>query len=152
MTCGAARRRHQADLGESARARGLDRLDGAFHDQAKADARGQVDYRVLPGHDALHQTGVADVTFDEGKGCVPRGVIEVGQRPVDRLSRAVTSSPRASRASQSVEPMNPAPPVTRTRFTAGPRWLVPRALAVPACRGRARPGPGRHGRRRHGVR
>src|SRR6266540_4894760 len=35
--------------------------------------------------------------------------------PVTRLSMQTTSQPRASRKSQRWEPMNPAPPVTRTR-------------------------------------
>lgn len=36
--------------------------------------------------------------------------------PVDRLSRMVTLSPRAIRASAKCEPMNPAPPVINARI------------------------------------
>ena len=36
--------------------------------------------------------------------------------PVDRLSRIVTLSPRAMRASARLEPMNPAPPVMKARM------------------------------------
>src|SRR4051794_37871066 len=37
-------------------------------------------------------------------------------RPVERLSRTATSSPRSSRASTRLDPMKPAPPVTRARM------------------------------------
>src|SRR5512132_3792138 len=40
----------------------------------------------------------------------------VSRRPVERSSITVTSSPRASSASTRLEPMNPAPPVTRDRI------------------------------------
>src|SRR4051794_8131159 len=40
--------------------------------------------------------------------------------PVDRLSSTNTSSPRSSSASERCEPMNPAPPVMRTRTTLNP--------------------------------
>jgi hypothetical protein len=69
----------QDDLGPAGV--GLDRLDGAGHDEAQADARGQVDDRVVAGHGALHEPGVANVTLEEGEGCVPPGVAEVVQRP-----------------------------------------------------------------------
>ena len=41
--------------------------------------------------------------------------------PVDRSSTTVTSSPRSSRASTRLDPMKPAPPVTRARIG---RWML----------------------------
>jgi hypothetical protein len=50
--------------------------------------------------------------------------------PVDRLSRIVTLSPRAMRASARCEPIKPAPPVMRTCITSVYRltvkyWKIP---------------------------
>src|SRR4051812_13980958 len=50
-------------------------------------------------------------------------------RPVERLSMTATSSPRARRASTRLEPMKPAPPVTRARIERA--TLAAAVLAVP---------------------
>ena len=50
-------------------------------------------------------------------------------RPVERLSSTTTSSPRSSSASTRLEPMKPAPPVTRTFTTCPP----PECLEMPIC-------------------
>src|SRR5688572_24338049 len=44
--------------------------------------------------------------------------------PVDRLSRAYTSSPRCNRASARWEPMKPAPPVISTRIESAEPFLT----------------------------
>src|SRR5437764_6493807 len=46
------------------------------------------------------------------------------RRPLERLSRTCTSSPRATSASTTCEPMNPAPPVTIARTEPYPRPAV----------------------------
>src|SRR3954452_12275093 len=46
----------------------------------------------------------------------PRAASRFSLRPVARLSRTATSSPRSSRASTRLEPMKPAPPVTSARM------------------------------------
>src|SRR5215831_6828329 len=52
-------------------------------------------------------------------------------RPDDRSSATTTSSPLATSASATCEPMNPAPPVTRTRMTTNPH---PRLIRAPTAR------------------
>ena len=42
------------------------------------------------------------------------------RRPVEKLSKTTTSSPRLSKACTRLEPMNPAPPVTRIRAMMSP--------------------------------
>src|SRR3954449_10689233 len=51
------------------------------------------------------------------------------RRPVERSSTTVTSSPRASRASTRLEPMKPAPPVTKVLI----RSPILEGSAAPAC-------------------
>src|SRR3954447_25063027 len=46
----------------------------------------------------------------------PSASPRLDSRPVERLSRTATSSPRSSRASTRLDPMKPAPPVTRARM------------------------------------
>ncbi len=62
---------------------------------------------------------LAHVALDEARR--PRG----GSRacPDERSSRTTTSSPRATSASATCEPMNPAPPVTRTAKGSYPRCV-----------------------------
>ena len=60
--------------------------------------------RVAVEHVALDELGAAAGTNS--------------RRPVEKLSKTTTSTPRASSASARFEPMKPAPPVISARFTA----------------------------------
>jgi hypothetical protein len=68
-----------------------------------------VEADVGAGHQVVLQVGVEDAAEDELDVVAFAQVLDVSRRPVLRLSRMMTESPRASRASARCEPMKPAP-------------------------------------------
>ena len=95
------------------------------------------DLGLAPG-DEVDDLRVADVDLVEREpvGAVARSArasARLASDPVDRSSSTSTSWPSASRRSTSVEPMNPAPPVTRVFMRALPSNPVRNTFAASRC-------------------